>query len=202
MALPRTIITKALVLLNVFLLLGANDGVADAFCHHQQQRRVVVNRGHRHPWSPSAFGTWIIDNSLSTRSCSAHSKTRIFLVSEEDVIEAVELAESLWEKALEARKEANALIDRAEEEANTSAGTAKQAENIFQDKSKPVSMEDLVQVDNAAKASLEATIKVNEATKASDEADQLEAKAEEALQKSEQILDQHLIDYPNSPLAD
>lgn len=202
MILPRRIIAKALVLLHAFLLLAVYDGVADAFCHQQQRRRTVVNHGHWHPSSTSAFGTRNINSGLSTRSCSAHSKTRIFLVSEEDVIEAVELAESLWEKALEARKEANALIDRAEEEANTSAGTAKQAENIFQDKSKPVSMEDLVQVDNAAKASLEATIMVNEATKASDEADQLEAHAEEALQKSEEILDQHLIDYPDSALAE
>lgn len=94
----------------------------------------------------------------------------MFLVSEEDVLEAVERAEALWAEALEARKTANALIDRAEEEANASAGTAKEAENIFQDKTTPITMQELVQVDSAAKASLDATSLVNKAMDASDEA--------------------------------
>lgn len=92
------------------------------------------------------------------------------MVSEEDVLEAVEKAEVLWAEALEARKEANALIDKAEEEATASAGTAKEAENIFQDKTTPVTMQELVQVDNAAKASLDATSLVNKAMEASDRA--------------------------------
>jgi len=133
---------------------------------------------------------------------SRHGRTRTFLVSEEDVLEAVERAETLWAEALEARKTANALVDKAEEEANASAGTAEKAANIFQDKTTPVTMEELVQVDSAARASLDATTLVNRAMEASDHASELESKAEEALKKSEEALDQHLIDFPDSSLAE
>ena len=126
---------------------------------------------------------------------------RLSLVSEDDVIDAVEKAEALWAQALEARKTANALSDRAEEEAEAAAGTAKDAENIFQNKTSPVSMEQLVQFDAIAKTNLDATTMVNKALKASQEADELEQLAEEALRKSEEQLEQHLNDYPDSPLA-
>jgi hypothetical protein len=127
--------------------------------------------------------------------------TRISLVSEEDVLEAVEQAEALWAQALEARKTANALSDRAEEEAEAAAGTAKEAENIFQNRTQPVTMEQLVQVDAAAKSNLDATSMVNRALRASEDADRLEQLAEEALRKSEECLEQHLKDFPDSPLA-
>ena len=205
MPLSTIIVTKIFAFL--VLVLAANNGIAEAFCtfgtssqgtcHHQPQ--VVVNYGHL-PLSSSISGVRI--NKKHSARSTASSTTRTFLVSEEDVLEAVERAETLWAEALEARKTANALIDRAEEEAEASAGSAKDAENIFQNKTTPVTMEQLVKVDTAAKASLEATMLVNEATKTSDEADQLELEAEEALKKSEEILDQHLIDFPNSSLAE
>lgn len=91
-------------------------------------------------------------------------------MSEEDVLEAVERAETLWAEALEARKEANTLIDKAEKDATASAGTAKEAENIFKNKTTPVTMEELVQVDNAAKVSLDATSLINRAMEAEDQA--------------------------------
>jgi len=66
------------------------------------------------------------DASFSTKSCLSTSggnsiswrrdRTRTFLVSEEDVLEAVEKAEALWAEALEARKRSNELIDKAEAE--------------------------------------------------------------------------------------
>ena len=141
-------------------------GFAAAFCgygsglpatHHQLQSKLSTTFGR-----PS----FLPYTASSTRS----NRVRTFLVSEEDVLEAVEKAEELWAEALEARKEANALIDKAEEEATASAGTAKEAENIFQDKTTPVTMQELVQVDNAAKASLDATSLVNKAMEASDRA--------------------------------
>ena len=46
------------------------------------------------------------------------------------------------------------------------------------------------------------TILVNKAMEASDKAEAVEAAAEEALKKSEETLDQHLIDFPDSPLAE
>ena len=42
---------------------------------------------------------------------------------------------------------------------------------------------------------------VNRALQASEAADRLLAKAELALEKSEECLDQHLKDFPDSPLA-
>lgn len=153
--------------------------------------------------SADAFSCIFVTNIVqrTTGSSSAASTTKIYLVSEEDVLEAVENAENLWAEALEARKTANALSDRAEEEAEAAAGTAIEAENIFQNKTTPVSMEELVQVDAAAKNSLDATTCLNRALESSDEADRLEQEAEEALRKSEEQLNQHCEDFPNSPLA-
>jgi hypothetical protein len=142
-----------------------------------------------------------VQQHLSTVGDRTLSATKMSLVSEEDVLEAVEQAEALWAQALEARKTANALSDRAEEEAEAAAGTAREAENIFQNQTAPVSMEQLVQVDKAAKSNLDATSMVNRALKASEEADRLEQLAEEALRKSEEQLEQHLKDFPDSPLA-
>jgi hypothetical protein len=137
----------------------------------------------------------------STGSVDQQINTRLSLVSEDDVIEAVERAETLWAQALEARKTANALSSRAEEEAEAAAGTAKDAENIFQNKTSPVSMEQLVQFDAIAKTNLDASSMVNKALKASKEADQLEQLAEAALRKSEEQLEQHLKDFPDSSLG-
>ena len=141
------------------------------------------------------------DTVINLREQRESSSTRIFLVSEEDVLEAVEYAETSWAEALEARKTANELSDKAEEEAEATAELAKKAENIFDDRSKRVTMEQLVQVDEVAKNSLDATSSLNRAMEASDEADRLEQEAEEALRKSEERLDQHLKDYSDSSLA-
>ena len=179
----------------LFLLSVGIEFGAEAFCtcgtNSQgscRQRQLSVDVNHN-----------IFRTQGNSFRCSG---TALCLISEEDVLEAVERAETLWAEALEARKKANALIDQAEVEANASAGTAKEAENIFQDKTTPITMQELVQVDSAAKASLDATSLVNKAMEASDEAERLESEAEEALKKSEETLDQHLIDFPDSSLAE
>lgn len=127
--------------------------------------------------------------------------TCCFLVTEDDVLEAVEDAEKIWAAALEARKTANALSDRAEEEAEAASFKAKEVEEKMKDRSKPISMETLAEGDAVARSSLDAGSMVNRALQASEEADRLLAEAEIALQKSEERLDQHLIDFPDSPLA-
>lgn len=124
------------------------------------------------------------------------------LVTEDDVLEAVEKAEALWAKALEARKTANALSDRAEEEAEAAACSSKEVDSMFQNRSQPISMQQLAQADAAARSNLDAGGMVNRALQASDDADEMERLAEEALQKSEEKLEQHLIDFPDSPLAE
>jgi hypothetical protein len=218
------------VLLVILLAFNNNDGGADAFCtfgfssssSQNCYRSDDVNKNGHFPLSFSSSSTpsppvlsstrrkttKAITAYLSTNTVinlrqqsSSSTTTRIFLVSEEDVLEVVEYAETSWAAALEARKTANELSDKAEEEAEATADLAKKAEGIFDDRSKRVTMEQLVQVDAVAKNSLDATSSLNRAMEASDEADRLEQEAEEALRKSEERLDQHLKDYPDSPLA-
>ena len=143
------------------------------------------------------FGVQIPTNSVRQRCTS----TEISLVTEDDVLEAVEKAESLWAKALDARKTANALSDRAEEEAEAAASVSKDVEEMVNNRT-AISMEQLAQADAAASANLDATIFVNKALAASDEADRLEVDAEESLKIMQERLDQHLIDFPDSPLAE
>ena len=149
------------------------DGFADAFCtvgpiSKASCQKLPPNavRSFGQASSLTNVGPISGDNYRNSR----YGKTKMFLVSEEDVFEAVERAETLWAEALEARKTANALAEKAEEDAQASAASSEKAANIFQDKTKPVTMEDLVQVDSASKASLDATTLVNEALKASDHA--------------------------------
>ena len=120
------------------------------------------------------------------------------------VLQAVEDAERAWEAALEARKTANALIDRAEEEAEAASIVAQETEKMVGDNQKqklPVTMQQLAQVDRASAASLDATSKVNRAVRASEEAERLEKIAELALQESERLLDDHIKSFPDSSLA-
>jgi vacuolar-type H+-ATPase subunit H len=138
---------------------------------------------------------------LQPQHQSPRHRLRTFLVSEGDVLESVELAEQLWAEALEARKIANALSERAEEEAEAASSKAKEVTEKMNDKSKPVSTETLVEGDAVGRSNLEAGTLVNKALEASEEADRLLAEAEVALQKSEEFLDQHLVEFPDSPLA-
>ena len=120
------------------------------------------------------------------------------------VLQAVENAEKAWEAALEARKTANALIDRAEEEAEAASIVAQETSKMVDERAQqkvPVTMQQLAQVDRASSASLDATSKVNRALKASAEAERLEKIAEIALQDSERLLEDHLKSFPNSSLA-
>ena len=144
----------------------------------------------------SSRPTWTSPASPLTRT------TRLCLVTEEEVLEAVEKAEALWAQALEARKTANALSDRAEEEAEAAATTAMDVENMLKDKSSAISLEKIAQADKAAKSNIDASGMVNKALEAEEEANRLEALAEEALRVSEEKLTKHLEDVPDSPLAD
>lgn len=92
--------------------------------------------------------------------------TMLYLVTEDDVLEAVETAEKLWAEALEARKTANALSDRAEEEAEAAATQANEANEALLTANKekiPVTLEQLAQGDAVARSSLDAGSMVNRA---------------------------------------
>eukprot|EP00980_Cylindrotheca_fusiformis_P024998 scaffold12877_cov84-Cylindrotheca_fusiformis.AAC.3 len=143
----------------------------------------------------------VMPNLLLRDSNSQKHSVRMFLVSEEDVLEAVEEAEKRWAEALEARKNANALSDRAEEEAEAASDKAKEVEEKMKDKTKKISVKTLAEGDAVARSNLDASSMVNKALEAAEEADRLLEEAETALEKSEQTLDQHLKDFPDSPLA-
>lgn len=127
-------------------------------------------------------------------------------VSEGDVLIAVEHAEMLWEEALAARRVANELIDLAEKEAQSAQYTAQTADTIVRTDrltGRAISMETLAQVDAAARRSMDATDMVGKAVRAGQHADSLEKKAEEALKRSEDLLEKHLKDHPDdSTLAE
>ena len=120
-------------------------------------------------------------------------------VTEEQVIQQVDKAEEAWAKALEARKEANALSDKAEETSEAAAEVAREADAAM--KEGAISLEKIAKADRATSSNLDASSMLSRAMQAAEEADRLEEIAEEALAKSEEMLDQHLADFPDSPLA-
>ena len=120
-------------------------------------------------------------------------------VTEEQVIQQVDRAEEAWAQALEARKEANALSDRAEENAEAAAEVAREADAAM--KEGAISLEKIAKADQATSSNLDASSILSRALQAAEEADRLEEIAEEALAKSEEMLEQHLVDFLDSPLA-
>lgn len=119
------------------------------------------------------------------------------LVTENEILEKLTKAEELWAEAHDARQEANALSERAELEAETAATKAFAAkENMKQS----ISVEKLEQADAATLANIGATEVLSMALNASEKADEMELLAEQALEESENALEQHFIDFPDSPL--
>ena len=165
------------------------------------KRKLAINLLLVYFWSHSSVEGLSVSQSLTGNLTRQRASVRCYLVTEEDVFKAVEQAEALWAEALEARKTANALSDRAEEEAEAAASSAEEVNEMFKNRENPISMQQLAQADAAARSNLDAGSMVNKALEASDEADRLEKLAEEALQRSEEQLEQHLKDCPESPLA-
>mmetsp|Transcript_939 Transcript_939/g.2135 ORF Transcript_939/g.2135 Transcript_939/m.2135 type:complete len:165 (+) Transcript_939:44-538(+) len=132
---------------------------------------------------------------------SRHQRQRhpLAAVTEDEVLAQVEKAEESWARALEARKEANALSDRAEEQGEAAAEIAKEAEAAIREGA--ISLEKIAMADQATNSNLDAGSVLSRALQAADDADRLEAIAEVALANSEEMLDQHLIDFPDSSLA-
>jgi len=123
------------------------------------------------------------------------SPTKLFIVSEEDVIKLVEEAEDLWAKAYEARKIANELSEKAEamgKDAEVSTTDAMQALK------ESISKEKIEDATNAQNLSLELGSLLDEAVRAQQEADEIEERAEKALVASETALEQHFIDFPEN----
>jgi hypothetical protein len=119
------------------------------------------------------------------------------LVTEDEILERLTKAEELWAEAHDARQEANALSERAESEADTAATKAFAAKENMK---VSISLEKLEQADAATVANIGATEVLSMALNASEKADELELLAEQALEESEKALEQHFIDFPDSPL--
>ncbi|CAJ1934696.1 unnamed protein product [Cylindrotheca closterium] len=108
-------------------------------------------------------------------------------------------------KQPKAALDSNSLSDRAEEEAEASSARAQEVDAKIKENTvskTPITMETLAEGDAVEKSSLDAGNLLNKALAASDEADQLLQQAEEALEKSEATLEKHLIDFPDSTLAE
>ena len=96
-------------------------------------------------------------------------------VTEEEVIDQVEVAERLWEEALEARMDANALADQAQEMSEAAVVTASEADILM--KEQPISVENLMAADEATNANLDAGSILSRAVAAAEEADLLEGES-------------------------
>lgn len=172
--------------------------------------RMIIRRGRIHDAlrKEAVLLRHVVTNNktpLTFQKRQISTTTQLFLVTEQDVLSAVEEAEALWAKALEARKTANALSDRAEEEAEAAASNAQTINGKLNEQrasQTPITMEQLAQADSVARSNLDAGSLVNRALRATEEADRLEQLAEAALQKSEAQLEQHLVDFPDSALAE
>ena len=115
------------------------------------------------------------------------------LVTEEDVLELVDLAEEAWSEALEARKKANALSEQAERDAEVAAAESQ---------TPPPEFTRVAQISEVLQGAIDAGDVLAEARDAITDADCLEAKAEQALKESEEALERHVVDFPESPLKD
>ena len=127
-------------------------------------------------------------------------------VTEEDVISVVEEAEALWAEALEARKKADAAAGKAEAIKSVAAAAAADSDSDSADDEKTVADISHLDAETISMAKMaddiEADVYVKEAEQYSEQADKIEELAEAKLAESEQLLDQHLIDFPDSALQD
>lgn len=142
----------------------------------------------------------LISKKYRDPSVATQTSTSLYLVTEDEVIAAVEKAELLWSDALEAREKSDLLSTEAEEEAVSAETTTTQSSNVIKmvESTKSFGQSQIDAAQNALDAGFEATSKVTSALDAANEADALEALAEEALAASEKVLEQHLIDFPEN----
>ena len=125
-------------------------------------------------------------------------------VTADDVELAVEKAEKLWAEALAAREKAEALAVKAEELANQSEMSTSSAKDALEDSTGATKFK--LSMLGDAQAAMDVSIRAGEvladAYDAAEEAERLEALAEAALTASEDAIEQHLLDFPDSELAD
>ena len=125
-------------------------------------------------------------------------------VTADDVELAVEKAEKLWAEALAAREKAEALAVKAEELANQSEMSTSSAKDTLEDSTGATKFK--LSMLGDAQAAMDVSIRAGEvladAYDAAEEAERLELRAEAALTASEDAIEQHLLDFPDSELAD
>ena len=120
--------------------------------------------------------------------------------TESDVEEAVEVAERLWAKALEAREKADELAERAASLAERAQENAAQATESMEGGGK-LSLSMLGDAQIAMTGSLDAGSLLSEAVDAAEAAEALEAEAEEALKASERAIERYDSDFPDADAA-
>lgn len=139
----------------------------------------------------------------ATKHRIATQQWSLAAVTEQQVEEALVRSEEMWNKVLDLRKKADEAAEKAEG-IRASLSQNSDAENGDKDGSKhdtahlkPNTVSSLASLGD----SMEADQYVKEAEELISEADSLEFKAKKALEETEKLLEQHLKDFPDSPLA-
>uniref|UniRef100_A0A7S1ZHS6 Uncharacterized protein n=1 Tax=Trieres chinensis TaxID=1514140 RepID=A0A7S1ZHS6_TRICV len=156
--------------------------------------RTVASSAPLAPASPfSASASSSFSSFFSPFAAAVAGSTALRLVTETDVLDLVTSAERAWEKALEARKRAEYLSTEAEYAAETAAAES--------EKVSPAEFASSVSaIGDVLNSALDAGSVLERAQKAGEEADALEREADELLRRSEEALEAHLTDFPDSPL--
>jgi hypothetical protein len=123
------------------------------------------------------------------------------LVTEDDVVAAVDKCERLWADALAAREKVDLLSTEAEQLSEASSASAEQASAAAANAT-TFKLSMLGDIKVATDANLDANAVLADAVDASEEAERLELLAEAATAEMDKVIEQHLIDFPDSELAD
>jgi hypothetical protein len=160
-----------------------------------QLRRLVVLAG-----VATAHGAFCPTMAPARPGATQLRATRILsLVTADDVEAAVQAAEKLWEEALAAREKADSLSAEGEAlatEADAASSTATSSLNAIETNNK-FSLSAIADASLAMNTNFNAGSLLAQAVDATEEAEQLEALAQAALDKSEELLAQHMEDFPD-----
>lgn len=157
-------------------------------------------------WAFSASGFAQHPYAFSLRKFSSPArysqKWQLHIVTEKQVEEALVASENLWNKVLDLRKRADEAAEKAEAIRASSSQDSDENSNGDGGKKHDTAHLNCNSISLAGLGdSMEADQYIKEAEDLIEEADTLEYKAKKALEETEKLLEQHLKDFPDSPLA-
>jgi predicted nucleotidyltransferase len=124
-------------------------------------------------------------------------------VTEEQVEQALNRSEELWNQVLDLREKADKSAEKAETIRASAENTTEEGNSDGDSETKHDTAHLISKSSSLSSLgdSMEADQFVKEAEELISEADSLEFKAKKALEETEMLLEQHLKDFPDSPLA-